>query len=226
MYHPWDIARFREAIGRGLRDVFEGVPFTSARVKPAGDDAKVTIVQPAELRNLTGPVGMFGVPEDPSCLGGVASYALACPPVQLYHVSRGRLVGNASVIDGEGRLYWPDLVITPEDLRLAARHNANNTYAYVLGEDEGDATAFFYWNGAPRTIEGTGFFLPNPEAGNYGSFLFRVLPHLLLAANLDTKFDFFITADRSHWLLDAIRLVGLPLKPISSCAGDIRDACQ
>lgn len=214
MYFPWDIARFRAAIEQGAREVFDGVPFTSTPVMPAGDDAHVTVLEPPHARTMTGPAALFGTPEDQRCLNGVGTYELRCPARHLYTVSQGRLVGNSSVIDGDGHLYWPDLVVTPEDLQTAATHNANNTQAYVLRHAGTSATAFFYWSGTQRRIDGTGLLLPNPEPGNYGSFLFRVLPHLLEAARLNLKFDFVITSDRSHWLLDAIRLVGLPLKPI------------
>jgi hypothetical protein len=113
-----------------------------------------------------------------------------------------------------GQLYWPDQVATAADLRTVMVHIDHNTQAYVLRDDGGMATAFFYRSGTERRIEGTGLFLPNLAPGNYGSILFRVLPHLLEAARLGLRFDFFITSDRSHWLLDAIRLIGLPLKPI------------
>jgi hypothetical protein len=204
----------REAIERGVRDVFEGIPFTSIAVVPTHSKTPATVLEPAEARTLVGPAALFGTPQDASCRHGVGIYDLQCPPKQLYTVSQGRLVGNSSVIDSEGQLYWPDQVATAADLRTVMVYNDHNTQAYVLRDDGGMATAFFYWSGTERRIEGTGLFLPNLAPGNYGSFLFRVLPHLLEAARLGLRFDFFITSDGSHWFPDAIRLVGLPLKPI------------
>lgn len=214
MYQPWDIDRFRAAIDAGVRDLFEDRPFHGVRVEPAGQASTATVLEGEDHRALVGPTHVFGVPENPGCLNAVGNYPLSCPPKVLYRVPNGRLIGTTSVVDDHGRLYWPDLVVTDADLDRAVAYNLDNSHACVVRREADAAMAYFFWGGAERRIEGTGWFLPNPEPGNYGSFLFRVMPQLLLAARQRLAYDFIIAADRSAWLYDAIRMVGLPVKPI------------
>lgn len=210
-FYPWDIDRFRKAIESGVRERFEHVPFRAMRVSvaPRGPAA------PSERRVFPAPARIFGTPEDPACLQDVATFDLDCPAPVPYRVANGIVVDSGTLCTEDGRIYAPGLVDSPAALDGLEATNASNIQQFVLHRDSDTAaTVYHFWNGSERRIGGTFLFLPDREAGNYGSFLFRVMPHLLAAAQRGLRYDFIVASDRSHWLLDALRLLDLPVRPI------------
>lgn len=77
-----------------------------------------------------------------------------------------------------------------------------------------DTRNIYYKNGNGLKIKGTGLIIHGYEADNYGSFIFRCLPQLLLAKELDLDFDYFIIPKRTLWAMQAIALLNFGIKPI------------
>jgi len=215
VYYAWDIERFRKALDAGLEETFEGVPFTRAVVRVGAGTEVVCDVEPAETRAMSGPARIFGTPEVPHCLAGIDSYPLTCPPKTLFQAKGATIVGSDAVLGSDGTLYCPEPVETLQALDRALAFNATNRQAFVLQRETSESASICYFcSGGARHLDASALFLPNVEPGNYGSFVFRVLPQILLAAQLGIAFDVIVAADRSHWLIDAFRLANLPLRRI------------
>ncbi len=214
-YHPWEMERFRTALRDGRCDSFENIPVRTAHVTITPDDNTARLIAPAEEHLLTGPERLFGTPADASCLHDVATYRLGCPPTLLHRVTDAVIIGSATVVTQDGRIYCPDIISSPVDLAQLAQFNSHNSQQFILQpQSESSATVHYFWQGTEQRLAGTALFLAVLEPGNYGSFLFRVLPQLFAAASLGLTYDFIVASARTHWLLDAIRLTGLPLQPI------------
>lgn len=84
---------------------------------------------------------------------------------------------------------------------------------YQLSLDE-EKTNIYYKKGNGLSISGTALIIHGYEADNYGSFIFRCLPQLLLAKELNLNFDYFIIPKRTLWAMQAISLLDFGVKPI------------
>jgi capsular polysaccharide biosynthesis protein len=84
---------------------------------------------------------------------------------------------------------------------------------YQLSSDE-EKTNIYYKKGNGLSIRGTALIIHGYEADNYGSFIFRCLPQLLLAKELKLDFDYFIIPKRTLWATQAISLLDFGVKPI------------
>ncbi|MBL0616514.1 glycosyltransferase family 61 protein [Aeromonas veronii] len=89
-----------------------------------------------------------------------------------------------------------------------------NHSGYHLSFHHDGTRNIYYKNGNGLKINGVGLIIHGYEADNYGSFIFRCLPQLLLAKELDLDFDYLILPKRTQWAMQAIALLNFGIKPV------------
>jgi hypothetical protein len=170
--------------------------------------------------NLSAPMRrpdfVLGTPIDSSCLSGVDERQFSQPPHSVYRYTNARVAGWRTVISAEGELFcgWP--ISTQADferLQKIARSGFEGCVPLSLG---GQTTLVFRC--APRDlhIAGTGLFLGMLEPSNYGSFLFRGLPQMLLVGELPLDIQFIIVGERTPWAIEALAALGFENIPTYS----------
>ena len=215
MIYAWDIARFRQALDQGLQSPhFEQFRFATevVHVAPAEDIRRKS--EPATVAQMKGASRVFGQPIIQECMTGISAGKLPMPPSSLYVVPAARVVGLNTLLDSNERLFSPDPCTDASLLSGALQRNSSNAEGYVLRQIGGQYFASFFEPSPGQCIAKKAILLSNLEINNYGSFLIRVLPQLLMIASSQCEFDCYIASDRSAWLREALALVGLPQKPI------------
>ena len=86
-------------------------------------------------------------------------------------------------------------------------------YSGYQFERHESSLSVFYKRGYGIAPKGKGLLIHGLEGNNYGSFLFRLLPQLLLVKELNLDFDYLIVPDRTSWLMQALTLLGFH-KPV------------
>ena len=179
----------------------EGLPV--ARVDASRRDEGEWVASEAAVQvAMPAPEFVLGQPEDASCLVGVSACDLRVPEKRIRRFANVQVVGWRSIATRDGFF-----------------SSAQN---YV----EGDADAFFATphegfaasgrrlhcvsSASPRLVMGGDtLFLSGLEAGNYGSFLFRFLPKLLLFCEMGLAVDHVVVPDKSSFVSQAIAWAGL-----------------
>ncbi len=208
------VGNIRPFIAAGERDLRERVAEFNVEVAPVeiddrDNDGPAVVEQAAFYR----PDRIFGTPEDPQCLAGIGDWPLNLPARSITRVPNGRVVGTTAVIDPLGQLFMPERV-SRRNLDHFLRENLTGHHRCVLTANEEGALCGFVAKPEPQRIDLDAVFVHNLEPSNYGSFIVRQLPQLLNVQERAGSFDCYITPVRSAWFRDALRLVGLPEKPV------------
>jgi hypothetical protein len=188
---------------------------------PRSGGARACYARPREDVEFYKPENVFGVPHERSCLAGIGDYAIEVPAQILYEVDNARIIGNQALIDAEPCLYRPDPLVAGTSTKMAIDGESHGHGGYALHLRDNVLCATFASRAEPREFARTALFLHNLEPGNYGSFLFRLLPQMMFAAEAGISFDAYVTPDRTPWFMDALRLLGLPERPVFA----VREVC-
>jgi capsular polysaccharide biosynthesis protein len=210
--------RLRALILAGDRpQSFEGYHVATVECRPGdGSSSDIMWTLDAADEPLYGPRHVFGRPADASCLNGIGAYPVSIPRKSLRRVAAARIIGTNAVLSGD-TLYCPSPCRSREDFFSQA--STNNFQGFVLS-NQGDR---FFATYACRTdavrLKHNAVFFHNVEQGNYGSFLIRQLPQMLLlkqavAASALEDFSCYVTAERTPWFREAVALIGLPERPV------------
>jgi len=216
MLNPDVVKRLRIQINLNeVVDEFEGVRIGRTFLEPAdASKFEVQLLEQTSVRQMLGPSNIFGVPVDVSCLNGTSAGPREIPEARLYTIKNGRIIGNNVVVGLNGELFSPSANPTSTSLSHFLKSNASDHQGFVASETVGKLSAFYAKDPNDRVIEMNALFLHNLEPGNYGSFIFRQLPQLLLLRRLDVNFDVYIVPDRTPWIREVLQLIGLPNLPI------------
>ncbi len=219
LYH--DLAnRLRTRVAAGeMPSSFEGyfVRTVACRMETAADEA-ILWQMPGNPEPFHGPEKIFGEPADRTCLAGIGPFDLATGPTTLLRLEGAEIIGNNAVLC-DGALYSPAPAANGDVLKRLRWEN--NYQGFVLTEREGTHFCTYACREAPRALSHHAVFFHNLERGNYGSFLLRQLPQMLLfraaaaAAGLPA-FDCYVVPERTPWFREALALVGLPERPVLS----------
>jgi capsular polysaccharide biosynthesis protein len=217
MLNPDIVARLRERIQSSVDvNLFEGFHIGRSDV-PAeyGETFETLLLAPAWRGDMRPPEKIFGKPADASCLNEIfPPHYREVPEVSLATIADGRIIGNNTVIGRQGQIFTPSPCLTPKAVALFLRDNSYNHQGMVAQKMPTGVSVFYARDPDDRMINQRGLFLHNLEPANYGSFLFRQLPQMLLLKGVDIAFDCYIVPDRTPWLRDALMLAGLPERPI------------
>jgi hypothetical protein len=219
MLNPAQAGRLRKLIQSNV-DVsyFEGFRIEHREIKLDADLHSVDTVlsEPSGNGLMYVPEGIFGTPYDSSCLNGIGNHTIHTTEKRLFKYNNATIVGYHGII-GDFGLGAPGPISSGFEFDQFYSQNQSNSHGFIINRESENSGAVAYFIAAEtkNNIPGTGMFFHNLESGNYGSFLFRVLPQMLFVAeNKDIKFDFYVTPGRTSWFLEAIRLVGLPNLPV------------
>jgi capsular polysaccharide biosynthesis protein len=161
------------------------------------------------------PDCIFGKPEDLTCLNGIQPGIASLPAHSLYKISNATIVGTIAALSEDSVLYSDGPAITSRDLDGAYQSNQSNAHGYVLTKLGQEFTAHYISAPNPQFIHGRTLFVTSLEIGNYGCFLYWMLPQLVLhSLNFNEPIDQYVVTDRSPWILEAIELLGLPRRPV------------
>jgi len=163
---------------------------------------------------LRPPAHIFGTPTDPSCMNGIRAGEQAVPKVVLSVVPHARIIGNNCVVGPDGQAYAPSAAETGAELDKMLAQNRENHQGFVAEQIGGSLYGYYVAHRSPIYRKTRSVFLHNLEPANYGSFLFRQLPQILLLKDIFIEFDAYIVPDRTPWLREALQLIGLPNRPI------------
>jgi capsular polysaccharide biosynthesis protein len=179
-------------------------------------NARSCFKRPDENVEFYGPEHVFGVPHNSDCLSGIGNYQMEVPGPILYQVSNARIIGHQTLIDADSCLYRPNPLDDEIDPQVALNENSHGHAGFVLHSQDDALYATFASRQEPHNFGQTVLFLHNLEPGNYGSFMFRLLPQLMFVAEMGLEFDVYVTPERTPWFTDALRLLGLPERPVFS----------
>ncbi len=208
------VGNLRSFIAAGERDFRDRVAEFNVEVLPVeiedSEDKSPTVIEQA---NFYQPARIFDTPEDPQCLAGIGDWPLTLPARTVTRVPNGRVIGTTAVIDPSGRLFMPNRV-SRQNLDHFLHENLGGHHRCVLTASEEAVLCGFIARPEPQRIDLDAAFVHNLEPANYGSFIVRQLPQLLNLREQVGSFDCYITPICNPWFRDALRLVGLPEKPV------------
>ena len=167
---------------------------------------------------FTPPTFVLGDPIDRSCLHGIGKSNVQIPPHVVSVARNVRIVGWRALLGEAGGLYIGGLPIrNKEQLDRVAQQVLENHQGFLLMLDSSGESHVLY-RPASRNfkLEGLGAYISTVEPGNYGSFLFRMLPALLMLGHLKLALDYLIVPERTNWMMKALDLVGLGHLPVFS----------
>jgi capsular polysaccharide biosynthesis protein len=217
--NPEQAARLRKLIDEKTDvSAFEGFRIDcrdiDIRATPSG--AETIMQESGGTGRMYTPEQIFGTPHDETCLNGVGNHIVHTPVKILYQYRNATIAGNTAVF-GDFGIAAPTPVVPGPAFETLQSSTQPNFSGFVLHHDQAANHATVHFVAAEKKIgiRGTAVFFHNPEPGNYGSFLFRVLPQMLFVAEQkDQHFDFYITPGRPAWFMEAVRLAGLPELPV------------
>lgn len=216
MLNPDAVAQLRQAIraDQGL-ERFHNYAIARTEIRAIEQQrSQALVVAPEYTAKLTMPARIFGQPFDKTCMNGIGPFDLRVPAKTLYTLPNARIIGNNSVLGSAGEAFAPAPVLLDADLKRFLEQNATNHQGFAA-ERIGDRVFVYYV--ARRTVKEfrqRALFLHNLEPSNYGSFLFRQLPQLLLLHDVPIEFDLYVVPERTAWLREALQMIGLPDRPI------------
>lgn len=173
--------------------------------------------EPEPLRETIceAPEFVMGTPFDAKCLDGTHRRPVGLRDKVVRLVKNATIVGWRSVVSASGSLYMGAPISNGDNIDGVASLSSGQE-GFAIQSVEG-AKNVIYSNPMPREVyPGRGFFLTCLEPENYGSFLFRVLPKILLARDLDLRPDFIVVGERKPWALEALALAGFGGLPVLS----------
>jgi capsular polysaccharide biosynthesis protein len=160
---------------------------------------------------------------------GVGRFVHSVPEIKMYRVPNARIIGNNSVLDAKNGIYSPAPATVEGDLQALLNRNKHNHQGFIAVRRGSETFAHFGARPSSQRIEKDVLLLHNLEPGNYGSFLFRQLPQILLSAKMCPTYDAYVVPDRTPWLYDCLRLCRMDDKPIYTVrevSGDVlRSIC-
>lgn len=165
------------------------------------DEGEEVASEPSVLAGMSAPEFVLGVPQNSSCLTGVAQAALRVPDKRVRRFADARVVG------------WRTIVTRTGLFSSAQNYLQGDLGSFLDTSYEGFAATqgrlYCVSSAMPRlVIVGDTLFLSGLEAGNYGSFLFRFMPKLLLFRDLGLAVDQIVVPDKSAFVCQAVAWAG------------------
>ncbi|SHF55087.1 Protein of unknown function [Microbulbifer donghaiensis] len=154
-----------------------------------------------------GPEFIIGNPFDSDCLKGVSKKVVNKAPVSVLELDDARVVGRDaflsscdSLIDFSGSKLIDDFIKKP----------LNKHKGYIWKHRRNSLSITYRAPHSGVQPKGVGIVVHGVESGNYGSFLFRMLPQLLILSRYAIdRIDYIVVPERTPWLMSALLLLRL-----------------
>jgi capsular polysaccharide biosynthesis protein len=222
MFNPDQVKRLRQqVVAQADLKVFDTHCIGCERITVAEEPG--TASEPAMFAGKMYPAEkIFGTPLHPWCLDGVAALTLNLAKPVFRTLQNARVIGPNAVLDGNNALHAPEPVQDRAALtRMAAGTDGGHSGFVFVQDRDTSGRCYFAQRARPRTLKLNAIFFHNLEAANYGSFMFRQLPQMLLDQARFAAADCYIVVDRTPWFYGAIELLNLPAKPVFT----VREIC-
>ena len=213
MLRPAEIAAYHDgnSLG-GIVSERDKIQYSNLKFMP-GVSVKEEIF-PSAPSKFRGPCFVKGAPFDEGCLNGVGAKVVDCSSVSLFEVRNFRCVGyEALLVDDEVLL---DLCASSSIDRYKSKSKSMHSgYLYEVDEDSLVSLKFLRPSSF-SPVKGCGAIVYGLESGNYGAFLFRLLPQVLMLRKHVGIIDYLVVPDKKSWMLNLLTMVGLDFCPIFS----------
>ncbi len=216
MLDPHEIIKLRSqlSISSDLKSaVMESGLASSAILLDALNDWDTIYLEHPQPKDVVfnSPSFILGDPVDRSCLNGIGKSTIRISPHKISLARNVRVVGWRALLGENGGLYvGGSLTESGEQFERVEQQVLQNHQGFLLMPDTYGIQHLLY-KPASRDFEldGIGAYVSAVEPGNYGSFLFRMLPALLMLGRLDLALDYLIVPERTNWMMKALDLVNL-----------------
>lgn len=220
MLTPIQLAELKDSLLRGdilstTDHVFGHLQYSSVRLSFSSEPIVFFPGFPIKLRP---PNAIFGEPIDPNALEGINKPTeIEVPPLQLYLLSQGRIIGNDIALDSNQSIYCTKGLVGSLECwnQLSSECNESHHHGvlpYIHSDNR--LLVFHKYQNQTGSLPGRSIFIPNLEPGNFGSFLIRVLPAMEFAAMTSYTFCRIIVADRTPWLMEVLDAFGWSNVPV------------
>jgi len=171
-------------------------------------------LEPDEEKHLSQPIFIRGNNSERQKIDSIyTNTKRGISSKQLVTIKNCALIGCDLIKNIESGKFTSLIGLTNSEQIIKRHLSAFSGYQFYNSPDDANKK-IFYKNGINIKPKGKGLILHGLEGKNYGSFLFRILPQILLAKELELTFDYFIVPERTSWLLQAIGVMDFGVKPI------------
>lgn len=161
------------------------------------------------------PLSVFGVPAVLSMLSTITDRKVEIPEKIIRKFSNAICIGWRSIVTPNG------FYSSAKAWKMNGVENLINSKNDGFCELDGVIHYAAPKNKDRFLIEDPVLFLSYLEPGNYGSFIFRCLPKLLLAIDEGVDFKFILAPDRSPSLIQILNYLNLGHIPVITCRESI-----
>ncbi|MCB2013829.1 MAG: glycosyltransferase 61 family protein [Sphingobium sp.] len=172
-----------------------------------------------DTARLYPPSRVFGTPFDEKSLDGVVSSTMAvCRPAHRI-IEKACIVGNDTVLQPDSKTLY--MTSSSPNLDTNAFVNSNHRgFASRFLDEAGEGEIIHASRSAKTSMfsDKSAAFFSNLEKGNYGSFLIRQLNQILRYQSLGISCSCYVVPERSAWIMETFRVLGMPELPIYSVA--------
>jgi capsular polysaccharide biosynthesis protein len=203
--------RVEQAADRSLEAAQHGFRADPIRFGRAAGLNEIFAEQPTSPAQFPPPAFIQGQPVEPWCLQDIGRTIGDIPRHSILKVENACVAGWQTLLDKQGTLYIDGIPVETDD-QLKRLHNYDTGFHngfFILGNEVGHPEIYHKAQSRDIDLDGVGVFVPGLEPGNYGSFLFRMLPVLLLIGELDLAIDYLIVAERTSWMMQALEFARL-----------------
>ncbi len=218
LFNPHQVLHWRNQVlaAPELRTSFEGHHLETIEIdlQRQRDD-----LGPASLiGSFYPPANTFGKPFDPSCLRGVTPTEIRAPVPMVRAFPHARIVGFSALLTEDNDLQFSNFPSSTDPKVFLDRSIHQGFMAEEVG---GRMLIHFVARPRPQKLRSHALFLPEIEAGNFGSFMFRQLPQMIHLRDAEIQFDCYIVSERTPWSTEAFELVKMPRRPVLT----VREVC-
>ena len=162
------------------------------------------------------PSSIFGSPFRVGVLSGADSTSLLKFPAQgIYGLANAKVIGAESLLTQSGCLYIGGRLQTQ---KLFSQLKPSSHLGFIPLVDQ---QSVIYKSSEVKDHIKRAIFLGVLESSNYGSFLFRLLPKLLLLQSRIRDIDLIVIPDRAPWIMEVLAYFypGIPVAHSREVAG-------
>lgn len=195
-------------------DVDKKIIFNNEFFKLSNDNTKFIDIEPSDIGHISKPLFINGTDHYKEKIEGIFKNTKRILSSKKIAIAKNcSLVGFNLIQNHDSNTFTSLDGIENQDFFIK-KHLPNHS-GYQLQTEEGRTTLFFKKNNKAE-LKGTALVIHGFEGRNYGAFLFRFLPQLLIIKEQQISFDYIIVPYRTPWILHTISLLDFGLKPIYS----------
>ena len=187
-------------------------------IEPASAPPEIEFIDdPATTSRFDPPRVIFGTPAIEDCLHGVVTgETRKLPDRYVSALQDAECIGWDTLLSGSSIIGPTGPLNTNEDLEYFQKVTATGHAGWALRKHGNGWRAVCRKNRFKDTQEKTAFFISGLEPGNFGSFLLRHLPQLMLLKETAIPFDVLIVPSKTHWTMDIVKLLNIDVPIIST----------